>query len=172
MKRPALLRRLPLLRWKRPEAYPLVASDAQARFPTLRDDFALLEGELMPTFRVHDTAALEAQNRFRLLQLLLIAGGMLATVLGTIQAALHGGNIALGIAEALLAGLLAPLAVSARSGRSHRRYLTSRLKAERLRSEYFVFLVRAGEYAQLDKPARRELLARRVADIDESETGT
>lgn len=140
-------------------------------FPELADEFAVLDAELMETYRAFDQGALEAQNRFRLLRLLLLVGGALATVLGTVQAALHGGALVLGITEAVLAGLLAPLAVAARSGKSHQRYLTSRLKAERLRSEYFVYLTGGGEYAPLDHGERRRLLGRTVAAIEDSEAG-
>lgn len=144
----------------------------RASFPELTDEFAVLDAELMETFKAFDHDALEAQNRFRLLQLLLLVGGAVATVLGTVQAALHGGALALGVTGAVLAGLLAPLALAARSGKSHRRYLTSRLKAERLRSEYFVYLAGAGEYASLDRGERRRLLGQTVAAIEDSETGS
>jgi hypothetical protein len=143
----------------------------RAAFPELSDEFAVLDAELMPVFRALDHTAQEAQNRFRLVQLLLIVGGATATVLGAIQAALHGGELVLGISEAALAGLLVPLAIAARTGTSHRAYLTSRLKAERLRSEYFVYLAAAGEYAALDSGGRRELLVRSVAAIEDSEVG-
>lgn len=172
MPKPILLNRLPKLRWRPGEDWPFMSQADREAFPELADEFALLDAELMETFRTFDHDALEAQNRFRLIHLLLLAGGAVATVLGTIQAAFHGGALALGITEAVLAGLLAPLAVAAGSGKSHRRYLTSRLKAERLRSEYFVYLASAGDYAALDGGKRRRLLRQTVAAIKDSESGS
>jgi hypothetical protein len=172
MPKPVLLKRLPKLRWRPGEDWPFMSQETRDAFPELGDEFTVLDAELMETFIAFDHDALEAQNRFRLLQLLLLVGGAIATILGTVQAALDGGALALGIAEAVLAGLLAPLAVAARSGKSHRRYLTSRLKAERLRSEYFVYLVGAGEYASLNRSERRRLLGQTVAAIEDSEAGS
>jgi len=172
MPKPVLLKRLPKLLWRPGEHWPFMSQADRDAFPELAEEFAVLDAELMETFRAFDNDALEAQNRFRLLQLLLLVGGAVATVLGTVQAALHGGALALGITEAVLAGLLAPLAVAARSGKSHRRYLTSRLKAERLRSEYFVYLAGAGEYASHDRGERRRLLGQTVAAIEDSEAGS
>ncbi len=173
MKWPLLLRTLPKLRWPESEPdderEPLVNREAQREFPELAGDFALLDTELMGPFHVYDDAAKKAQNRFRLQHVLLIAGGALATALGAVQAALHGGSLALGIAEAAVAGLTAPLAVAARSGKAHRHYLTTRLKAERLRGEYFVFLARAGAYAAADDVTRPALLRRAVAEVEDSE---
>jgi hypothetical protein len=172
MPRPVLLKRLPKLRWRPAEDWPFMSQANREAFPELAEEFAVLDAELMETFRAFDHDALEAQNRFRLLQLLLLVGGAVATVLGTVQAALDGGALALGITEAVLAGLLAPLAVAARSGKSHHRYLTSRLKAERLRSEYFVYLAGAGGYAALERGERRRLLGLTVAAIADSEAGS
>jgi hypothetical protein len=172
MFRPVLLKRLPKLRWRPGEDWPVMAQADRDDFPELAREFEVLDDDLMEAFRTFDHAALEAQNRFHLLHLLLLVGGAVATVLGTVQAALHGGALVLGITEAVLAGLLAPLAIAARNGKSHRRYLTSRLKAERLRSEYFVYLAGAGEYAALDKDGRRRLLGQTVTAIEDSEAGS
>jgi hypothetical protein len=171
IRKPALTRYLPRL-WGVPEQHPIMSADEQQRFPDLRHDFELLRPELDEAFLELDRDALAGQNRFRLVNLLLIVGGAAATALGAVQAAAHGGKFWLGIAEAVVAGLLAPLAIAARSGRAHRAYFTNRLKAERLRSEYFVFLVRAGEYYGLDDERRVEVLRERVAAIEDAEAGS
>ena len=171
IRKPALTRYLPQL-WGTPEQYPIMRVSDQERFPELKGDFELLRVELDEPFGAFDRDALAAQNRFRLLNLVLIVGGAMATALGAVQAAAHGGMFWVGIAGAALAGLLAPLAVAARSGKAHRAYFTNRLKAERLRSEYFVFLVRAGEYHALDERRRVEVLRERVAAIEDAEAGS
>ena len=172
IRRPALTRHLPQL-WGAPAQHPILSAADRRRFPELADDFEVLGAELEEPFVHYDRGALAGQNRFRLLHLLLIAGGAAATALGALQCAAHGGKLWLGISEAVIAGLLAPLAISARSGRAHRAYFTNRLKAERLRSEYFVFLVGAGEYSEIDDGRRRvELLRRRIAAIEDEEVAS
>jgi hypothetical protein len=165
--RPVLLKRLPKLWWQRRDPEPLIAPEERAQYPELEADFALLDELLLPTFHQRDTAALEAQNAFWRQQLLLIVGGTAATVLGIVQSALGGGVVVLGLTEAVVASLLTWLALSARAGSWHRRYLTSRLQAERLRSEYFVFLAHAGSYRGTKGDARISPLR---ATIDELET--
>ena len=166
MTRPALLKRLPRLVWQPREPQPLIAPKDRARYPELERDFALLDELLLPPFHARDGDALEAQNAFWRQQLLLIVGGTAATVLGIVQASLGGGVVALGGAEAVLASLLTWVAVSARAGESHRRYLTGRLQAERLRSEYFVFLARAGAYAGVDDETRVRTLRATIDELD------
>jgi hypothetical protein len=170
IRKPSLTRRLPQLRWRQGDEWPIVSATQRAEFPEFEADFGVLDAVLVPAYRRFDGEALEAQNRSRLFQLLLISGGATATVLGIVQAALGGGAAVLGIAEAVLAGLLASLAV-AQGGKAHRHFLNSRLKAERLRSEYFVFLTRAAEYAELNAEERRALLRRTVIEVEDLETG-
>src|SRR4051812_23462191 len=138
--RPALLRQLPKLRWATTAPALPVPGDARGEFGALAADFAILDQELVPTFSRLDAEALRAQNTFRLQQLILIGGSAVATICGTVQAATHGSASWLGWIEAVLAGTLAGMAAWVRRGEAHQRYLTSRLKAERLRSEFFVFL--------------------------------
>jgi Protein of unknown function (DUF4231) len=160
MARPAALKRFPSLR-TRPAEGLIVPPELRARCPALEEDFAVLDRELLPRFQELDRAALQAQNQFRLEQVLLILGGVLAVVLGALQGALRGAAWP-GVAEALVGGLLAVVGVRTRELRAQRRYLTSRVKAERLRGEYFRYLGRVGEYAGADRAKR---LAWQVASI-------
>ena len=171
IRKPALTRYLPQL-WGVPEQQPIVSAGEQERFPELRHEFELLHADLDDVFLELDRDALAGQTRYRLTNLLLIVGAAAATALGAAQAAAQGGKFWLGIAEAIVAGLLAPLAISARNGKAHRAYFTNRLKAERLRSEYFVFLVRAGEYSGTDENRRVAVLRERVAAIEDAEAGS
>jgi hypothetical protein len=166
IRKPALSRYLPQL-WGTPEQHAILSADDRSRFPDLADDFELLGAELEEPFRRYDRDALAGQNRFRLVYLLLIVGGATATALGALQCAAHGGKLWIGIAGAIVAGLLAPLAIAAQNGRSHRAYFTNRLKAERLRSEYFVFLVGAAEYDGVDDQRRLDVLRKRIAEIED-----
>jgi Protein of unknown function (DUF4231) len=171
IRKPALTRYLPQL-WGVPAQHPILSAEDRRRFPELARDFDILAGELENAFSQYDRDALAGQNRFRLVHLLLIAGGAAATALGAVQCAALGGKLWLGIAEAVVAGSLAPLAVAARSGRSHRAYFTNRLKAERLRSEYFVYLVGGAEYKGVDGERRVEVLRKRIATIEDEVAGS
>ena len=158
---------LPRLRWRPVPGQPFVSESTLARCPALREEIELLERELVPRFRVLDYASLRTQNTFRLGQLALIVGGALAAVLGAVQAALGGGFVALAFPEAVLAGLLAGATVYIRGRNAQREYFTSRLRAERLRAEYFLILARAGDYAGVEDGERLPQLRRRIRAIEE-----
>ena len=157
-----LFRRLPSLRWRPRLDEQIVPLTAQAEFPEFAEDFATLERELLPHFRALDNEALRRQNQFRLDQVLLIFGGAIAAVLGAIQAAFPAAPWP-GVAEFLVAGGLSAVAFRQRELRARDRYSTSRLKAEALRGEYFLFLGRVGAYAH--ERERVRYLIRRVAQI-------
>ena len=99
----------------------------------------------------------------------LIVGGVVATSLGVIQATLGGGVVGLAAAQAVLTGTLAGLTVLIRSRRAQQGYLTARLKAERIKSEFFMFLARTGEYAG---PDPRTVLSQQVDEIETAEGAT
>lgn len=155
--KPALVAKFPRVRWRAAERNPLVQPDLRDASPALDVDLEILDRELLPDFYDFDEAALRAQNTFRLGQLFVIFGGATATTLGAVQAALGGGVAEVGIVEALVAGALAGAVSYVRGRQAQRDYFTSRLKAERLRSEYFLFLGRVAPY---DTTGDDERLAR------------
>jgi hypothetical protein len=157
---------LPRLRWKPGKEQPFVSESMLARCPALRTEIDLLEQELVPRFRSLDQGSLRAQNTFRLGQLSVIFGGSAASALGAVHAGLGGGVVALAVAEALVAGLLAGAVVFVRGRNAQREYFTTRLKAERLRAEYFRFLARAGGYGADDDGERLRLLRSRIRTIE------
>jgi hypothetical protein len=121
--------------------------------------------QLEPRFRKLDHRAQNLQNQFWRQRVILIAGGLLATSLATIQAALGGGNVYLAASQAVLTGLLAGLTVLIRSRRAQQGYLSARLRAEQIKSEFFLFLARAGNYAEGDPATRLE------QEVDNIEAG-
>jgi hypothetical protein len=131
----------------------------------LAPDFEILDRELLPDFFRLDEAALQAQNTFRLGQLFVIIGGATATALGALQAALGGGVLPVGIAGALVAGALAGALTYVRGRETQSEYLTARLQAERLRTEYFLFLGRVPPYETADHDDRLGRLREHVAAI-------
>ena|SRR5215468_9589005 len=171
-RRPALLARLPKLFWhpsvdsEWANDWPVVRQEQLADYPVLATDLRVWLNELEPRFRRLDHQAQILQNQFWRQNLALIMGGLVATTLGAVQAAVGGGIVGIAVAQAVLTGLLAGLAVLIRSRRAQQGYLTARLRAERIKSEFFTFLGKAGDYGADDRLVR---LRRRVADIEAAE---
>jgi len=163
-----LFERLPSLRWSPPRDQQIVPTEQQTQSPSFAGDFKTLENELMPYFRELDAEALRIQNQFRLQQVALIFGGALATILGALHAALgRGPAVWIGIIESVVATVLSAVALRAQGTHAQELYLGDRLKAEKLRTEYFLFLGRVGTYA--NEQERLPSLIRRVADIRSGE---
>lgn len=171
---PALLKRFPRFFWRPKEDkqwdddWPVVPPAPLDDYRELESDLAVWRGQLESRFRKLDHRAKILQNRFWRQRVLLITGGLVATSLATAQAAIGGGNVILAVLQAGLTGLLAGLTVLIRSRRAQQGYLSARLKAERIKSEYFLFLARAGEYEGADA-ARKRRLRQRVEDIEAAE---
>lgn len=174
---PALIVRFPRLIWLRRADVPWpgldwtvvrpAGADKQAEeYPALADDLAVWDGELESRFRKLDHQAQIMQNQFWRQNIMLILGGLIATTLGAVQAANGGGLVALAIAQAVLTGLLVGLTVLIRARRAQQGYLTCRLKAERIKSEFFLFLARVGDYSDGNPKAR---LLQRVGNIEAAE---
>jgi uncharacterized protein DUF4231 len=169
---PALITRFPRLFWRPSEEepwdndWPVVPAQSLEDYPWLRTDLMVWPGQLEHRFRRLDQRAQILQNRFWRQRVLLIGGGLLATSLATVQAAIGGRNVFLAVTQAGLTGLLAGLTVLIRSRRAQQGYLSARLKSERIKSEFYLFLARAGDYADDDRLTR---LSRAVDDIEAAE---
>ena len=168
-RRPALLDRFPKLFWRPkvdedwPNDWNVLEDKDGAEYEHLADDLAVWNDRVKPTFRRLDHNAQVLQNQFWRQNLGLIAGGLVATSLGAIQAVEGGGIVGIAVTQAVLTGLLTGLTVHIRSRRAQRGYLTARLKAERTKSEFFLFLARSGEYARAD---RQTALLQQVHEIE------
>jgi hypothetical protein len=176
VKLPALFARFPKPFWWRPDPskpwpddWPAVPDEAIDRYPQLVPDLQLWRDEFEERFRRLDHGAQILQQQFWRQQVALILGGLLATALGAYQAALGGGLEGLAAAQAVLTGVLAGLTALIRSRRSQQGYLTARLKAERIKSEFFLFLGRVGNYSGDDREAR---FRQQVEDIEDAEAVT
>ena len=173
MKRPALVERFPKPFWWRPDRdkpwrtdWPVLPADADDNYPELIPDFKIWRDQLEQPFRRLDHEAQLLQNQFWRQQVTLIAGGLLATGLGAYQAATGGGNKGVAAAQAVIAGLLTGLTALVRARHAQEGYLTARLKAERIKSEFFLFMGRVGGYAE---NGREERLRQQVEDIADAE---
>jgi len=163
----ALLAHFPSFRWRdapeSPEGYdPILYGD----FPKdLKDhyasDLAVLKQHLIPAYEQEDREALRAQNEFRRDQVVLIIGGVIATGLAALPGEAHGPGWK--VLAAIVAAGLAAWATRSRDLNAQERWRTSRLRAELLRGEYFLFLGRVQPYQ--DESCRTRNLRRRVAEI-------
>lgn len=167
LKAPALFKRFPLVPYRLPPEYPFVKDADRAAAPLLEAELTYLDRELVARFRTLDHEALVAQHRFRLGSILLIFGSAVAATLGAAQAALGGGVLGIGIAEGIVGAFVAGTVVYMRGRRFQQTYLTKRLQAERLKSQYYLYLARAGAYA-VEDDARRAKLLKRTLDRFES----
>lgn len=170
--RPALLRRFPKLFWHPridqdwDNDWVVLEEEDRDKYPQLVDDLAVWRDVLRFRFRRFDHTAQVLQNQFWRQNVTLIIGGLVATSLGAVQATLGGGVAGLAVVQAVLTGALAGLTVLIRSRRAQQGYLTARLKAERIKSEYFLFLGRVGNYGG---PDRQAALLQQVDDIEAAE---
>ena len=118
---------------------PVALDRASAEFPALAEALAELQEVVVPLYRECDSQALLEQNRHRRQQVLLIGGGLLTTAFGLLQAVLIG-QVWPGIAVASFAAATAAVASVGRQSAALDGYLTNRLRAEQLRSAYFMYL--------------------------------
>ena len=163
MRRPVLFRRLPRLRWTEPPAEALVPLEERDAFDALAEDLSFLDRELMPAFTELDRAAQKEQNRFRRQQVALLVGGFLTSALGALLAALGREQRELGLVVALLAAATTSISWTARQRGSLQAYLQARVRAERMRAHYFMYLGGVGAYR--DPSKRASELRRSVAAI-------
>lgn len=122
-----------------PKSWPPFPDEKKGAYPALADRFDVLDIEVLPAFLEFDAAASRAQTRYRRYRLALMIGAALTTVAGALLAAV-GGATWPGLIVAVLG--LATTGISNQYQRDQplARYLSSRAKAEQLRSLYFRYL--------------------------------
>jgi hypothetical protein len=160
---PALFKRLPL---RRPDAYPANPTGDRAHYPTLAPDFAVLDEHLGDDFKRWDRIALRNQFSYRRQQVyFVLAGSALVSVLGTVQASSPGHRwpgIALAVVSVIVTG--STKITNERGTQSE--WLKARVRAERLRAQYFRYLARVGPYAG---PDRDDALQHAVVAVERGE---
>jgi hypothetical protein len=141
-------------------SWPPFPDGEKNAYPALAERFEVLDSEVLPAFLEMDAEASAAQIRYRRFRLALMTGAGLTTVAGALLAAL-GGATWPGLIVAVLGLATTALANLYRRDQPLERYLTSRAKAEHLRSIYFRYL------SGIDGSDRRTL-EKRVAAIAHS----
>jgi hypothetical protein len=154
----ALFKRFPLP--ARHESDPIVDPQVRARYSELDADFRQLDDVVAEPFEENDLQALRSQNAYRAEQVLVILGSALVSVLGAAEAAFAGQRW-WGVAVAVAGVLVAGGSQYSKERDSLNKFLGARMRAERLRGEYFWFLARIRPYDGDDRvPALRRAVAR------------
>ncbi|MCK2218296.1 DUF4231 domain-containing protein [Actinomadura sp. ATCC 31491] len=146
-------------------SWPVIPSETRAAYPELVDDFEVLDRELTPAFTAYDGKALRDQNRYRRQQVLILLGSTLIAGLGGLQAVLPEQRWP-SILVVVVGVALAASSRYAHESETLDSYLSRRVKAERLRAQYFRYLSRTGSFAGED----REIALRRAVLAIESNT--
>ncbi|MDQ2706920.1 MAG: hypothetical protein M3Z25_04485 [Actinomycetota bacterium] len=68
------------------ESSPVVSEAERAAYPSLAEDFAVLDEVVAPSFREADLAALDRQNRYRRQQVVVLLGSALLSGFAALQA--------------------------------------------------------------------------------------
>ena len=156
-----LLARFPKLR-SPSQSWPVIPDKNRSGYPELASDFSVLDRYVTPAFTTYDLAALRDQNRYRRQQVLIFVGTALLTGLGGLQAVFPAQRWP-GVLLAVLGVALTASTRFAKESESHADYLKARVKAERLRALYFLYLSETAPYAE---PGRETNLRRAVAAIE------
>jgi hypothetical protein len=159
MTRPAMLKRFPSMRVPR-ESWPVIPEAKRSDYPSLADDFVVLDREAAQAFRRADLAAIRHQNRFRRQQVVILIGSALLSGFGGLQA-VYPEQRWPGVLLTILGIGLGALSQATGEQNTLSEFLTERVKAERLRALHFTFLARTGPFAKADRESvlRRAVLA-------------
>jgi hypothetical protein len=136
------------------------SSSGSDRYPQLRGDIEIADRILGPALRDADARAVSDQGKFRVAELAILYGGVIAVGLAVAATQVR----TFGLVEALLAAALGALAFISRNLKWQPRWLKNRWLAETLRAERFLFIGRLGEYGEAAEPDR--VLRRRLVDIE------
>ncbi|KOV84945.1 DUF4231 domain-containing protein [Nocardia sp. NRRL S-836] len=148
----------PKVRYRAPQPRPLVDPGFVVAYPLLADAIHDANQVVAPAFHELDAQAGVEQNRYRLLAVLAIAGGLTTTVFAALQTWLDDTPWP-GVLVVTGGAFAAAITIVARKRESLDRYLTARARAERLRALYFAHLAAPA-------PATEEERGDRVADLE------
>jgi Protein of unknown function (DUF4231) len=139
----------------RPFVEPLLPPTAATDFPFLGPRIAVAEKLISSPFTECDRDAQIEQNRWRGFTVLALAGGLATTVFGAMQAWLQSAWPGVIVVTAG-AATTAVTTLAKRQG-SYDQYRDQRLRAERLRSIYYEYLVATDADADRSKESKLQL---------------
>jgi hypothetical protein len=153
----------PRLRFKTPDERPLVDPGFVVAYPALADAIHDANQVVAPAFHELDAEAEREQNRYRLLTVLAIAGGLFTTTFGALQIWLRDTPWP-GVLVVAGGAFAAVITIVARKRESLDRYLTARSRAERLRALYFAHLAAPSPGSDEERQDRVRDLESAVSD--------
>jgi cell division protein FtsW (lipid II flippase) len=135
-----------------------------SEYSMLNEDLEILEEEIEK--RRHEMSKLAGRNKKRFLfcQWTVVFAGVILVGLGAAINALGEEGRILVLVQAIISFVAAAMTLLLREADWQKRWLCQRGASEKLKSEYFLFLGRVGEYSQDN---RVQVLRSRVASIDE-----
>ena len=139
LRKPALLRRFPVLGRYRPLPEKLHPEELEDLYPHLADRIEFAREVIDEPFADADGRAMAAQNRHRRQRVAMIIGSLLATGFAAAQASFTSAAW-IGVAVATLAAATATMTTLIQQDGALHRYISERRKAERLRSLSFTFV--------------------------------
>ena len=160
----ALLSVLPRFRFLPSPPESLLSPDAARRYPLLRQRLEDADRIVYPAFAASDVEAQREQNRYRRFTLFAILGGLLTTAFGAIQTGLPSAAWP-GVVVATLGAATSVVTSVARRHGTLNNYLTSRIRAERLRSLFFDYLANRPTTDPATHEAQVLALEVRVAEL-------
>jgi hypothetical protein len=156
---------MPRLHFRPETPAPLLAPDAGVRYPTLCLRLDDADRVVYPAFAACDGEAQAEQNRYRWFTVLAIAGGLLTTTFGAVQAWLQSAAWP-GVVVATLGAATSAITTVARRQGSLHNYLSARIRAERLRSLYFEYLATPPPSSEATRRQELRALELRVAELE------
>jgi hypothetical protein len=129
----------PRAHFANPSVHPLHPEDGAPGYAFLQPRIATADATIFPVFAECDRDAQIEQNRWRGFTVLALAGGLATTVFGALQAWLQSAWPGVVVVTAG-AATTAVTTLAKRQG-SYEQYREQRLRAERLRSIYYAYLV-------------------------------
>jgi hypothetical protein len=143
LRKPALLRRFPVLWRYRPAREELHPKGLEQSYPRLADRITFARKVIDDPFAEANRRALAAQNRHRRQRVAMILGSLLATGFAAAQASFTSAAW-IGVVVATLAAATATMTALIQQDEALHRYISERRKAERLRSLSFTFVSEPG----------------------------
>ncbi|WP_089956789.1 HU-CCDC81 and SPOR domain-containing protein [Lentzea xinjiangensis] len=153
----------PEVRYRAPQARPLVDPGFVVAYPALADAIHDANQVVAPAFHELDAQADVEQNRYRLMAVLAIAGGLTTTVFGALQTWLKDTPWP-GVLVVAGGAFAAVITIVARKRESLDKYLTARYRAERLRALYFAHLAAPASGSEQERQDRVADLEAAVSD--------
>lgn len=150
----------------------LATEENQEAIDTIIADMKWMDREIHELFLQRDAEASHHQSRYRRQQIIYMVLALLATIVGSLQALAldgvlnEGGVLYFSYFETLIALIATFVATIAADRPAFPEWMKNRNRSEKLRQEYYRYLLNGYPYTDLNDIDRRLLLSSRAAKIN------